>query len=673
MPANTIAPTPLIALFGLPNSGKSTLLNRLSSTKKAIVAREAHTTRDLNYAEVLWDGYAMQMVDTGGLVPNPEDKIQKEIQIKSWSALQQADILIWVIDRKQNVDTITDLILKRVWKLGKKVIIAVNKVDNPNMDRTIDDYAKLGAVEFINVSAVNGYGLNDLLDKLVATCIDSGFPMPEQSLVIHDTKKKKLNRRKSSEVVKDKEGGYKVVRQKTEAGRQGLFESYQTGGAIYNIDSVVVSLEEVMFDQDLMPIMENFKILEHLKSQEKKIYFCTNLTTEQITNGLQLSKLSNVFSGGVIGNSEVTTRELLKQLYEEYLIELTSSIIIHSNEEILDIAASLGMWTIRHIEYYPLDYVSDRIEAMEFGFIAKIPSTPKIILLGKPNVGKSSLFNALTQKDLQIVTETAGTTLSVNDTLLSRSIPTTNKVTGVKSVREKEYVLLDSTGIRKPGQRTFGAESFATFRTIEAAYEADVICFMVDGSQDLSHQDQVVAGVAKESKNGLVVIINKADLLDEEQKQQYLHHFHHRFRFLKVNEFVWVSAKESTNLDAIWKAIDSSLYNRTRLISRAEVRKLFNYLMKQKPPKKLRTKKRPVIYDLLYTSAEPPTFELLIKDKKSIHWSYVRFLENIIRDQFGFKGTGIKLNIEQVNRRDVLGISADNEKTISKRGKEVKK
>jgi small GTP-binding protein len=498
--------------------------------------------------------------------------------------------------------------------------------------------------------------------------------MPEQTLQIHDTKKKKLNSRKSSEVVKDREGGYKVLRQKTEAGRQGLFESYQTGGAIFTIDSVVVSLEEVLLDKDLVPIVENFKILEQLKLLEKKIFFCTYLTPEQITTALKLSGMSKVFTGGVIGNSDITHAELLKQLYEEYLIELSSAIVIHTKEDFLDSAATLGMWTIRHVEFYSLDYVSDRIEAMEFGFITKIPSTPKIILLGKPNVGKSSLFNALTEKDLQIVTETAGTTLSVNDTLLVRNIPTTNKVTGVKSKREKEYVLLDSTGIRKPGQRTFGAESFATFRTIEAAYEADVICFMVDGSQDLSHQDQVVAGIAKESKNGLVVIINKADLLDEEQKQNYLHHFHHRFRFLKVNEFVWISAKESTNLEAIWKAIDTSLYNRTRLISRAEVRKLFNYLMKQKPPKKLLTKKRPVIYDLLYTSAEPPTFELLIKDKKSIHWSYVRFLENIIRDQFGFKGTGIKLNIEQVNRKDVLGIiSGTEKKSISKRGKELKK
>ena len=645
--------TPLIALFGLPNSGKSTLLNRLSSTKKAIVAKEAHTTRDLNYVDATWDGLAMKLVDTGGLVPETEDNIQKQIQVKSWAALQQADILVWVIERRQNPETITDAILSRVWKLGKPVLIVINKVDDPNQDKEVSPYARLGGFDFVNVSAVNGYGLNDLLDILVEKAQEMGFEKSVEEGVV-DNQKVRANRSKSKLVVQDKEGGYQVVRERADGGIPGLFESYRTREVEHEIPNIVLKLEGVALNQEGQVEEQTRETLTQLRASGKKVYFWTQLPVEQL-QALQTSfDLQKYFDGGVIAGAETTVSEVLAELFEEYDSTPEQSVFVDDEPGVVDLATQAGYWTILHSSYYALGYILERIEGMEYGFVERLPATPKIILLGKPNVGKSSLFNALAEEDLQIVTDTAGTTLSVNDYLLKRTIRHRNKVTGEESTREKDYILLDTTGIRKPGQRTFGAESFATYRTIEATYEADVVCLIVDGSQPLTHQDQVVAGIAHESRNGLVVIINKADLLDDEAKQQFLRSFHQAFRFLKVQEFVWVSAKNKENLGAIWKAIDTSLYQRKRLISRGEVRKLFNYLMKQKPPKKLRTKKRPVIYDLVYTDTEPPTFELLIKDKTSIHWSYVRFLENIIRNQFGFEGTGIKLKVVQVNRKDVV-------------------
>lgn len=595
---------PTIALIGLPNSGKSTLLNRICGTKKAITAKEEHTTRDLNWSETEWDNMYMQFVDTGGLVPDPEDKIQKEIQVRSFGAIATADILVWVIDRRQNPENISQKVLSKIWKAGKPFMIVINKVDDPNLEKSISDYARLGGFAFVNVSSTNSYGINDLLDALVEKCLAMGFEKsPEEPMRIIDTKKKK--RAKAGIVKKLNDGSYYVTRE-NDANGPGLYE---------------VVMEETPIDPDNLEFEE----------QEKR--------------------------------------------------------------------------------------------------------SPKILLLGKPNVGKSSLFNAMIGKEVQIVTDIPGTTLSVNDMVLKRMVKTeivepvenldlddedllgnedldleelegelldisdeTAHVDGVSEELleeleeenddevdlpeevvakgkknsklteleveakkpkyewiEKEYILLDSTGIRKPGQRTTGAETFATFRTVEAAYQADVICLIVDASLPVSHQDQVVAGICREAKKGIVVIANKADLIDEEQKKKFIRDFLHKFVFLKLDDFVWVSAKEGTNLWQIWNKIDESIANREKQIDKADVRKLFNFLMKKKPPNKVANKKKAVIYDLVYSKSKPPTFELLIKDKTTVHWSYVRFLENVVRKQFNFQGTPVTIKLTEVDRKNVDG------------------
>lgn len=647
---------PLIALFGLPNSGKSTLLNRLTSTKKAIVAREAHTTRDLNYGELNWDGMEMQLVDTGGLVPDADTKIEKEIQVKSWAALSQADFLIWVIDRKQNPDTITDSIIQRVWKTGKPFMLVINKVDNPNNENSIDQYARLGGFEFLNVSAANGYGLNELLDRMSHKCEELGFEKIEEQ-EFESTKRQKRKRSKSAKVIRSQDGGYVISRETDEGGRPALFESYSTRTVVNEINSIIVDVYGVLVNSQGELISGAAQVLKSMVESGKKLYYISNTQADSIDSEEVLNTVTELFSGGITSSQcgySKPNEKIYELLKEQYDLDFTKSLYVDDSPENIDAGTKLGMWTVLHNSDFGLEYLPDRLEAMEYGFEERVPEVPKIILLGKPNVGKSSLFNALSEKDLQIVTDIAGTTLSINDYLLRRDITYVNPKTEQTQTRHKDYILLDTTGIRKPGQRTFGAETFATNRTVEAAYEADVICLIVDGSQPLTHQDQVVAGIARQSRNGLVVIVNKADLLEPEDKKTFMRSFTHKFNFLKVDTFVWVSAKEKIGLEKIWKAIDLSLHNRSRLITRAEVRKLFNYLMKQKPPKKLRTKKRPIIYDLVYTDTKPPTFELLVKDKTTLHWSYLRFLENKIKDQFHFQATGIKLKVVEINRKNIL-------------------
>jgi small GTP-binding protein len=210
---------PLIALIGLPNAGKSTMINRISGTKVAIVATEAHTTRDLNYGEDYWEGMYMRFVDTGGLVPDASDKIQKAVQIRSWSAIAEADMLIWVIDRRQDPETIPEAIVQKIWRTGKPVLICINKVDDPNTDKSVSEYARLGGFDFVNVSSTTGYGLNTLMDTIVEKLEAMGFEKSGQVGVVSNQKKRQ-RRKLPQEVRRYKDGGYYIVRNE-----DGLFES----------------------------------------------------------------------------------------------------------------------------------------------------------------------------------------------------------------------------------------------------------------------------------------------------------------------------------------------------------------------------------------------------------------------------------------------------------------
>lgn len=213
---------PLIALVGLPNSGKSTLLNRLGHSRyKAVVANEAHTTRDLNYAEDYWDGMYMHFVDTGGLVPSPEDKIQKLVQLKSWEAIAKADLLIWVFDKTTRPENIAQKIIQGFWKSKKPFIIGINKIDNPNHEKSDIDYAQFGGRDFVNFSAANGYNLNVLMDKIIEQLLSLGFEKGnfDDQNHLEEENEKKTNKQQHHKIVRKKaDGSYYVVRETNEIG-----------------------------------------------------------------------------------------------------------------------------------------------------------------------------------------------------------------------------------------------------------------------------------------------------------------------------------------------------------------------------------------------------------------------------------------------------------------------
>jgi small GTP-binding protein len=648
---------PVVALIGLPNSGKSTLLNRFTGTHKAIVAREAHTTRDVNWGQDFFEGLHIKFVDTGGLVPDPEDKIQKEVQIKSWTAIAEADMLVWVIDRKQNPDTISEQILQRVWKTGKPFIIGINKVDDPNLDRSVADYAFLGGNNFVNFSCNTGYGLNDLMDAIVQELVKLGY---EQNfdLEFETVKKKRRRERNLKEVRKADDGTYYLIRNE-----ENLFEliddEINDGEEQPAIKDIVVDLYGVLVQSDGTINSDVERFLLEQRAAGKRLFYLSNCKSDTIEK-LQQERIWKYFEGGLTSEGAGAYKpdpEIFRQLMDGYDLHPDTTLFIDDSLENTKAADKLGWETINY------DPTQTDIDHGLATAEKRAYSVPKIIFVGKPNVGKSSLFNAMIGKQLQIVTEIAGTTMSVNDTMVTRYADITLELENADGETEKEhvtkeikYILLDSVGIRKPGKRTFGAENFGTYRSIQSAHESDVICLVVDGSQPLAHQDQVVAGIAKEARKGLVVVVNKSDLVEAKDRKKFIHQFESRFQFLKVRDYVWVSAKEAgegdekelDNLEDIWEKVDLALRERQTHISKERLRKLFNYLVKKKPPQKLRTKKKAVMYDLFYTKSQPPTFELIVKDRKAIHWSYVRFLENLIRRNFDFRNTEIVVKVKDL-------------------------
>jgi len=721
---------PMVALVGLPNSGKSTLLNRIVGAKKAITANEPHTTRDLNYGDDYWEGLFVKYIDTGGLVPNPEDKIQKNIQIKSWNAVSGADLLLWVIDRRQDPDTIHDKIMQKMWKAGKPFIVVINKVDNPELEVDFAEYAKLGGVGFANVSATSSYGMGELMDLIVEKLTEMGFQKTDlMEYGVQEELRIKKGKQGTTDV-KSFGKNYYITRENSNSG-PGLFKSMSEEEIMYGqeshqnklgIENLIFDLDGVLFKSRVIQFVDYLKnqfgeenisykkiekaflkakktgykphkdtkfweefisreeagerltlkyspqaflnlwlsfneknqeiveILQNYREAGYKLFYLSNATKEMVATRAS-DWIFNLFEDGIFSfqvDCEKPDSKIYNILIDEYKLEKTKTIFIDDRIENIETARDLGLWAI----HYRRDHtdLAKEIRSIESGNQPRNPEHPKIILLGKPNVGKSSIFNKLNGEDLQIVTDIPGTTLSVNDALLERTWRDRDF-----SLRTKKYILLDSTGIRKKGQRELGVETFATYRTIEATNQADVVCLVFDASQPITHQDQVVAGIAKESNRAVVILANKSDLLDEEMKQKFMKDFKFKFQFLKVHKFLWVSTKTGQNISEIWKAVDSVYDRRNQNISPEEIRRLFNYLMKKKPPKKLSTKKRAVIYDLLYTNSNPPTFTLLIKDKTSVHWSYVRFLENIIRKQFNLYGAGIKVKLQEVRRSKILG------------------
>ncbi len=436
---------PVVAIVGRPNVGKSTFFNRLIGQRKAIVEDLPGTTRDRLYGECEWNGRQFTVVDTAGLLfenddlteGTPQVEIARQVRAQVKIALDEADIIIFVVDVVSGITAADDEVAVMLRRAGKRVVLAANKADSisKNLD-AIEFYAlKLG--EPIPMSAYHGVGTGDVLDAVASL-------LPE-------------------------------------------------------------------LDEDV--------------------------------------------SDGAV----------------------------------------------------------------------------RIALVGRPNVGKSSLLNRLVGNERSVVSSVPGTTRDAIDTPLE--------------VEGEQVVLIDTAGVRRRGRVERGVEKHSVLRTLRAIERADVAMLLIDAEEGITAQDTHIAGMILDQLKGVVILVNKWDLVikDDETFNAYTRAVKEAFKFIPYAPIVFISAKTGQRVNQVLSTAIQVAYERRKRVSTSQLNTLLRQALHEHPPTSVKVGAHLRIYYATQPQVEPPVFLFFANDAQMIHWGYARYLENRLREKFGYVGAPIKI------------------------------
>lgn len=427
---------PILAVVGRPNVGKSTFFNRIIGERKAIVEDVPGVTRDRIYAETEWNGREFAIIDTGGIEASTDDPILSQMRDQAVVAMDMADLILFMVDGKEGLTTADIEVGAILRRTGKKVILVVNKIDNPSkMPDTIYDFYELGLGEPIPISSANVLNIGDLLDEIV-----SGFP-----------------------------------------------------------------------DKDYEADEENIKLA----------------------------------------------------------------------------------------------------------------------IIGKPNVGKSSLVNALTKENRVIVSPIAGTTRDSIDTPFS--------------FEGNDFTLIDTAGLRRRSKVYDSIEKFSVIRAIAAIERCDICILMIDAMEGITEQDKKIAGIAHEAGKGMMIVINKWDLVEKETNtmRDYERKVRAELLFASYAPILFTSVLQGRRIYDILRKAATIQEIRMRRITTGKLNNLIEdaVMMRQPPSDK---GKRLKIYYAAQIGVAPPLFSFNINSRELMHFSYARYLENRLREAYDFEGTSVK-------------------------------
>lgn len=424
-----------VAIVGRPNVGKSTIFNRLIGQRKSIVDDTPGVTRDRIYGEVEWLTQTFRLIDTGG-IQIEDQAFAQEINMQVDIAIEEADVIIFLTSAKEGVMTDDTIIARKLQKCKKPVILACNKVDNPEMQMNVYEFYALGLGDPIAISGAHGIGLGDLLDVVM----------------------KKLP------------------------------------------------------EKDIAPY-------EGITS------FCC---------------------------------------------------------------------------------------------------------IGRPNVGKSSLVNSILKEDRVIVSNVEGTTRDAIDTPFF--------------VDDKEYMIIDTAGIRKKGKIYENIEKYSILRALNAIDRSNVVLFLIDGEKGIRDQDKHVAGLAHDAGKGVIIVYNKWDTVkkDEKTMSKIENEIRAQFLYLNYAPIVFTSALTGSKVNQLIPLIDQ-VHDACTLRIPTNVLNDVILDAQMMNPAKPHLGKQLKIYYASQVAVEPPTIVLFVNDPELLHFSYARYIENKLREAFGFTGTPIKI------------------------------
>ena len=259
---------------------------------------------------------------------------------------------------------------------------------------------------------------------------------------------------------------------------------------------------------------------------------------------------------------------------------------------------------------------------------------PKIAVVGKPNVGKSSLINKILGEDRVIVSNIAGTTRDAIDTLVEYN--------------GKEYTFIDTAGLRRKNKIKEELERYSIIRTVTAVERADVVVMMIDATEGVTEQDAKIAGIAHDRGKGVVIAVNKWDAIEKNDKTIYK--FTNKVRetlsYMPYAEIMFISAQTGQRIPKLFETIDMVLENQTLRIQTGVLNEIVTEAIAMQQPPSDKGKRLKIFYTT-QVAVKPPTFVIFVNDKELMHFSYTRYLENKIREAFGFKGTSLKFIIRE--------------------------
>ena len=264
---------------------------------------------------------------------------------------------------------------------------------------------------------------------------------------------------------------------------------------------------------------------------------------------------------------------------------------------------------------------------------------PRVAIVGKPNVGKSSIINKLLGENRVIVSDIAGTTRDAIDTEIVHD--------------GRDYVFIDTAGLRRKSKIKEELERYSIIRTVTAVERADVVLMVIDAVEGVTEQDAKIAGIAHERGKGVIIVVNKWDAIEKNDKtmREYEGKIRNVLSYMPYAEIMYISAKTGQRIHKLFEMIDMVIENQSLRIATGVLNEIMTeaVAMQQPPSDK---GKRLKLYYITQVSVKPPTFVIFVNDKELMHFSYTRYLENKIREAFGFRGTSLKFFIRERKEKE---------------------
>ena len=316
-------------------------------------------------------------------------------------------------------------------------------------------------------------------------------------------------------------------------------------------------------------------------------------------------------------------QKMMPDVYEFYNLGIGDPIPISASERI-----GIGDMLDKVLEHFPVRSGTEEED-----------ERPRIAIVGKPNVGKSSIINKLIGEDRVIVSDIAGTTRDAIDTDIVHN--------------GREYVFIDTAGLRRKNKIKEELERYSIIRTVTAVERADVVLIVIDAVEGVTEQDAKIAGIAHDRGKGVIIVVNKWDAIEKNDKtvKEYEQKIRMVLSFMPYAEIMYVSAKTGQRLPKLFDMIDMVIENQTLRIATGVLNEIMTEAVAlQQPPSD--KGKRLKLYYITQVAVKPPTFVIFVNDKELMHFSYTRYLENRIREAFGFKGTSLKFFIRERKEKD---------------------